>query len=181
MKVLVILLVGIIVLASAAISIQSIYADHEQKNGEGIFKDENRFNIVRLGDGDSKYQIHLLIEVRTTDGQLISVSEASHSEIKYLDHETTIKITERLGEKEIITVDGTKFQKIQYVQPLDTEQLMSGKEIAQFTGLWRLQACGEVEGHGYTCVPIFQATSSSVFITPDNVVTNQWTILSEFD
>ena len=88
---------------------------------------------------------------------------------------------EDLGKKEIITIDGTKFEKVQRVIAVDAKQLIAGKQTSHFTGLWQLIVCGVIEGHGQTCIPILQATTSSVFITEEDVVTNQWTILRELD
>ena len=170
-------LLSIIFVTLIACSIQSVYADHTLKDGKGIFKDQNRVNLITLGQEDSIYDIHVLVEVRTAQGQLISISEASHSQIKYIGYEMMSKGIEDLGKKEIITIDGTKFEKIQHVLTADTKQLMAGHQMSHFTGLWQLVACGVIEGHGQTCVPILQATTASVFITEEDVVTNQWTIL----
>ena len=88
---------------------------------------------------------------------------------------------EDLGKKEIITIDGTKFEKVQHGVTPDTKQLMAGNKTSHFTGLWQLQVCGVIEEHGQTCIPILQAITSQVFITEEDVITNQWTILRELD
>ena len=181
MKGFTIVLLSVIFVALIAYSVQPIYADHIVKDGKGIFKDQNRVNLVKLGQEDSKYNIHLLVEVRTAQGQLISISEASHSQIKYIGYEMMSKGIEDLGKKEIITIDGTKFEKVQRVIAVDAKQLIAGKQPSHFTGLWQLIVCGVIEGHGQTCIPILQAFTSYVFITEEDVVTNQWTILRELD
>ena len=181
MKVFVILLLGVIFLALISSSVQSIYADHILRDGKGIFKDQNTVNLVKLGQEDSKYHIHLLVEVRTAQGQLISISEASHSKIKYIGYETMNEVNKNLGKKEIITTDGTKFEKVQHVKLLDTKQLMAGKQTSHFTGLWQLFVCGVIEGHGQTCITALQASTSFVFIAEEDVITNQWTILRELN
>ena len=56
-------------------STQSVVADHLEP-GEGIYKNENQINLVTTKD--SKYQVHLQVEVRNAQGQLISISETSH-------------------------------------------------------------------------------------------------------
>ena len=81
-------------------SIQSIYADHTLRDGKGIFKDHNTVNLIELGQEDSKYQVHLLVEVRTAQGQLISITEASHSQIRYIGHEMLSQVIQNLGEKD---------------------------------------------------------------------------------
>ena len=181
MKVFVILLLGVIFLALISSSVQSIYADHILRDGKGIFKDLNAVNFVELGQEDSKYQIHLLVEVRTAQGQLISISEASHSQIEYIGYEMMSKGIEDLGKKEIIAIDGTKFEKVQHVKAVDAKQLIAGKQTSHFTGLWQLFVCGVIEGHGQTCITALQASTSFVFIAEEDVITNQWTILRELD
>ena len=181
MKGFTIVLLSVSFVALVAYSVQPIYADHIVKDGKGIFKDQNRVNLVTLGQEDSKYNIHLLVEVRTAQGQLISISEASHSQISYIGYEMMSEGIEDLGKKEIITIDGTKFEKVQHVLTADTKQLMAGKQTSHFTGLWQVIACGVMEGHGQTCIPILQATTAAMFITEEDVITNQWTILRELD
>ena len=186
MKGFTILLLSIIFVALTACSIQSIYADHTLKDGKGIFKDQDRVNLVRLGQEDSKYDIHVLVEVRTAQGQLISISEASHSQIGYIGHEMLSQVIQNLGEKEIITIDGTKFEKVQHVKAPNTKELMAGQQISNNISLWKLVVCVEIEGHGHKeqntlCIPFLQGSTGSVFITEEDVVTNQWTILRELN
>ena len=137
-KVFLILLLGVIFLALISSSVQSIYADHILRDGKGIFKDRNTVNLVELGQEDSKYQIHLLVEVRTAQGQLISISEASHSQIRYIGYEMLSQVIQNLGEKEIITIDGTKFEKVQHVKAPNTKELMAGQQISNNISLWKL-------------------------------------------
>ena len=176
-----ILLLSVIFVTLIAGSAQSIYADHILKDGKGIFKDQNRVNLVKLGQEDSKYHIHLLVEIRTAQGQLISISEASHSQISYIGYEMMSEGIVDWSKKEIITIDGTKFEKVQQVLTADTKQLMAGNKTSHFTGLWQVIACGVMEGHGQTCIPILQASTAAMFITEEDVITNQWTILRELD
>ena len=177
MKEFTILLLGVIFLALISSSVQSIYADHILEDGKGIFKDQNRGNLVKLGQEDSKYNIHLLVEVRTAQGQLISISEASHSQISYIGYEMMSEGIVDWSKKEIITIDGTKFEKVQHVLTADTKQLMAGKQTSHYAGFWQIITCDVIEGHGQTCIPILQSYTSSVFITEEDIITNQWTFL----
>ena len=174
-------LLSVIFVALIACSVQPIYADHILKDGKGIFKDQNRVNLVKLGQEDSKYNIHLLVEVRTAQGQLISISEASHSQISYIGYEMMSEGIVDWSKKEIITIDGTKFEKVQHVIAVDAKQMMAAKQTSNIISLWKLLACGAIEGHGQKCIPLLQAGTSSVFITEEDVVTNQWTILRELN
>ena len=72
-----ILLLSVIFVTLIAGSVQSIYADHILEDGKGIFKDEDHQNFTTI-DSNSKYQIHLQVELRNAQGQLISIAETSH-------------------------------------------------------------------------------------------------------
>ena len=186
MKKFTIMLLGVIFVVLLSGSVESIYADHILRDGKGIFKDLNAVNFVELGQEDSKYQIHLLVEVRTAQGQLISISEASHSQISYIGYEMLSQVIQNLGEKEIITIDGTKFEKVQHVKAPDTKELMAGQQISNVISSWQLIVCVEIEGHGHKeqntlCIPFLQGSTGSVFITEEDVITNQWTILRELN
>ena len=178
MKEFVISLLGIIFVALIASSIQSISADHLEP-GEGIWKDENSVNLVTTKD--SKYQVHLQVEVRNAQGQLISISETSH--VNHIPHEITdVTFDEKLGKKEIITVDNVKYEKIQYTGTLDIEQLLPpSKKPSHFIGNWVINLCKVFDKHGYTCIAPWQANSSFVSLEEDNVVKNHWTILRAID
>ena len=203
MKRFAIVLLSVIFVALIACSVQSIHADHILKDGKGIFKDQNAVNLVRLGQEDSKYNIHLLVEVRTAQGQLISISEASHSQIKYIGYEMMSKGIEDLGKKEIITIDGIKYEKVQHVftstlQPTYrtgpffsdssielifnlAEDPEMNKKIRDYS-IWKIQYCADFSavGHdGYKCIPVFQVLVPTTTLEPDDVITQQWTILRE--
>ena len=178
MKWLIMPLLSVIFVVLLVGSVQSISADHILEDGKGIFKDQNEVNLVRLGQEDSKYHIHLLVEVRNAQGQLISISEASDKQIKYIGYEMMHDQTKDFDKKEIIIIiDDIKFEKIQVVRQLDTKQLMANKQTSHYAGFWQIITCDVIEGHGQTCIPILQSYTSSVFITEEDIITNQWTFL----
>ena len=115
-----------------ACSIQSISADHLEP-GQGIFKDENdvelrETHLVKgvLGSSPffylseneiemSNYQVYLQAVLRNGDGQLINVTENTKT-AAYIPHEITDYVFDTLmGEKEIITIDNIKYEKVQYM------------------------------------------------------------------
>jgi len=174
MKEFVIPLLGVIFVALITSSIQSISADHLEL-GEGIWKDENRVNLVTTKD--SKYQVHLQVEVRNAQGQLISISETSH--VNHIPHEITDNtFNTMLGKKEIITIDNVKYEKVQYIGTLDIEQLLPpSKRPSHFIGNWVISLCQVFDKHGYDCIAPWQANSSFVSLEEDDIVKNYWTIL----
>jgi len=201
MKWLVMPLLGVIFVALIACSIQSISADHEV--GEGIFKDKSEVNIVTTQDSD--YQVYLQAVLRNVDGQLINVTENTKT-AAYIPHEIADYVFDTLmGEKEIITIDNIKYEKVQYTFSPTLEQRtmgmypifaetnikfkMEGDALAQMNekhkdySIWKIHYCADFStiGHGYQCVPVFQVLVPTMTLEPSDVVTHQWTILRELN
>ena len=193
-------LLGVIFVALIACSIQSIYADHE--SGEGIFKDKGEVDLVTTEN--TNYQVYLQAVLRNGDGQLISVTENTQTGA-YIPHEISDYVFYTfMGEKEIITIDNIKYEKVQYTFTPTLEQRWMGmypifEEIRikfNFEGdalvqlnkqnkdysLWKIHYCADFSsiGHdGLQCIPIFQVLLPTITLEPGDVVTNQWTILRE--
>ena len=175
-------------------SAQSISADHLKSDGKGVFTDQLNVNLV--SEKDSKYKIHLQVIVRDAQGQLISVLESSGG--KYLQHELTDGLfDQRLGEKEIITVDGVKYEKVRITDTPTINQRLVGlypiltetpmeiniqtSKQQEWLAAWKIHYCADFVEHGIQCVPIFQALAPTAALTEDDIVVNQWTILREMD
>ena len=177
-----------------ACSIQSISADHE--SGEGLFKDKSEVNIITTQDSD--YQVYLRAVLRNGDGQLINVTENTKT-AAYIPHELTDHVFDTLlGEKEIVTIDNIKYEKVQYTftptleqrtvkyypifeeipikYEMDKNTLALMKKLRDYHS-WKIHYCATFEGHGYACMPIFQNFAAVQLVTPTDVVTHQWTIL----
>ena len=174
MKEFVIPLLGTIFVLLLVDSIESVAADHLEP-GEGIWKDENRVNLVTTKD--SKYQVHLQVEVRNAQGQLISISETTH--VKYIPHKITDNtFNTMLGKKEIITIDSMKYEKIRFEGIHDIEKLIQpSNRPSHFIGSWVIWVCTEIDNHGFTCIFPWQANTAMVSLEEDDVVKNYWTIL----
>jgi len=171
MKKFMMLLLGVFFVTLIAGSTQSVTADHLEP-GQGIYKDENDVNYVSTKD--SKYQIHLQVEIRNAQGQLISMAETNHG--NYIPEGISdLLFYEKLGKKEIVIIDNIKYEKVQYV-----DSPMKEDEV-DYVSIWALMVCGEIYGHGHKCVSVFQASTAVGLITQTDVVTNQWTILRELN
>ena len=181
MKEFVILLLGFALVTLIACPVQFVAADH-LKPGIGIYKDETTVNIMPIRD--SKYQIYLQVEVRNAQGQLVGIFEGMHGHI--IPHKITdLTFDEKLGKKEIVTIDNIKYEKALYRGQLDVKNMLSN-DLGQITsphfiGLWKIDLCGGVDGHYSRCMAVFQANTSQVPITIEDTVTNQWTILRAID
>ena len=175
MKKFTIVLSSIIFVILISCSVQSVVADH-LKPGEGIYKDYG--DVILATTQDSEWQVILQIILRTSDGQLINVTE-SFGTAAYIPHEITDHVFDTLmGEKEIITIDNIKYEKVQYTGMLDIEQLLPpSKKPSHFIGNWVISLCSVFDKHGYTCISPWQANSSFVSLEEDDIVKNYWNIL----
>ena len=200
MKKFTIALLGVIFVTLIAGSIQSISADHLEP-GQGIFKEESEVELVTTHG--SNYQIYLQTVFRNGDDQLINVSETTEIGM-YIPHKITDHVFDTLmGKKEIITIDNIKYEKVQYIFSPTLEHRWMGfypifseiplefkygegavakmnEKIENYSN-WKIHYCAAFEGHGYTCIPVFQALVPTMTLEPDDVVTQQWTILREMN
>ena len=199
MKWLIIPLLGVISVVLLAGSVQSISADHE--SSEGIFKDKSKVNLVTTQDSD--YQVYLLTILRNGDGQLINVTENTKTG-SHIPHEITDYAFDTLmGEKEIITIDNIKYEKVQYMFSPTAEQRwismypifeqvpikikVEGEKILNVYkdhSIWKIHYCADFSsiGHdGLQCIPIFQVLVPTITLEPHDVITQQWTILRDMN
>ena len=200
MKKFTVALLSVIFVTLIAGSIQSISADHLEP-GQGIFKEESDVELVTTHG--SNYQIYLQTVFRNGNGQLINVSETIEIGM-YIPHKITDDVFDTLmGKKEIITIDNIKYEKVQYIfsptldhrwiglYPIFSEIPLEfnyeegavakmNKKIKNYS-IWKIHYCAAFEGHGYRCIPVFQALVPTMTLEPDDVVTQQWTILREMN
>jgi len=196
MKKFTIVLSSIIFVILIGCSVQSVVADHLEP-GEGIYKNYGDVNIVTTQD--SEWQVILQTILRTGDGQLINVTEST-SNAAYIPHRITDHVFDTLmGEKEIVTIDNIKYEKVQYTftptlehrfmglypifseyydlefesTPEAREQMHKQKDYS----MWKIQYCATFEGHGFSCIPIFQDLVPTMTLEQHDVITHQWTIL----
>ena len=191
-----IVLLSAIFLTLISYSAQSVAADHVEPGG-GIYKNFGDVNIVPTKD--SKYKIHLQLILRTNDGQLINITESSRS-AAYIPHAITDHVFDTLmGKKEIITIDNVMYEKVQYrytptlehrfmglypifsenydlvfeTTPEAREKMHEHKEFS----MWKIHYCATFEGHGFSCIPVFQDLVPTMTLAQHDIVTQQWTIL----
>ena len=196
-----IVLLGTVFVVLIACSVQPVVADHLEP-GDGIYKDVRNVNLVTTTQ-DSKWQVNLLIILRTGDGQLINVTEST-AYAAYVPHQITDHVFDTLmGEKEIVTIDDIKYEKVQYTYTPTLEHRFMGlypifsenydlefkstpearekmHEHKDFS-MWKIHYCATFEGHGFSCIPIFQDLVPTMTLEPTDVITQHWTILRELD
>ena len=105
-----------------------------------------------------------------------------------------------MGEKEIVTIDNIKYEKVQYTftptleqrtikyypifeeipieYELDKNTLALMKELRDYHS-WKIHYCATFFelGHPYICLPVFQSFNVVYHVDPTDVVTHQWTVL----
>jgi len=199
-------LLSTIFVALIACSIQSISADHLEP-GPGIFLDENEVELVSYWTTESatiqgsSYQVYLQTVIRNDDGQLINVTEITRTGA-FVRHELTDYVFDTLmGEKEIITIDNIKYEKVQYAFSPTIEQRWIGMypifeeipikikvegekilNVYKDHSIWKIHYCADFSniGHdGLQCIPVFQVLVPTITLEPNDVVTHQWTILRD--
>ena len=199
MKKFIALLLSVILVTLIAGSVQSIYADHLEQD-QGIFVSDAE--VILATTEDSNYQVYLQMVLRNGDDQLINVTESTANG-SFIPHKITDHVFDTLmGEKEIITIDNIKYEKVQYIFNPTLEQRFLGLypifsaitlefisepgpqsiklyEESQDYSIWKIHYCAEFEGHGLHCIPIFQVLVPTMTLEPSDVVTHQWTILRE--
>jgi hypothetical protein len=186
-----------IFLTFIAYSGQSVIADHDEL-GDGIYKGVSDVNLVATTQ-DSKWQVNLLTILRTGDGQLINITEST-ANAAYVPHQITDHAFDTLmGEKEIITIDNTKYEKVQYTftpalehrfmgfypifsenYDLEFESTPEARELMhkhKDFSMWKIHYCATFEGHGFSCIPIFQDLVPTMTLEEHDIITHQWTIL----
>ena len=167
-------MLSVIFTALIICSIQYASADH-LLGDQGIFKDET---TVSVEDSiDSKYMIHLQVVVRDAQGQLVSVSEAMHG--MYIPHKITdIVFDEMPGKKGIVIIDKIEYEKLQYTDTYDVQQISFTKSFLALQTTWTLKFIADTDGHGLRLLPIFQAYVP-LSLTEGDILTFNWTILRE--
>ena len=198
MKIFAMILSSVIFVILIGCSTQSVVADHVGLSGDGIYTGYNEVNIVTT-KADSKWQVNLQLILRTGDGQLINITEST-GYAAYIPHVITDHTFDTLmGEKEIVTVDNVKYEKVQYsftpalehrfmgLYPIFSEyydlEFESTPEAVELMknqkdfAMWKIHYCATFEGHGFTCIPIFQDLVPTLTLNPSDTITLQWTIL----
>jgi len=192
-----VVLLSTIFLTLIASFVQSVVADHDEP-GNGIFNDYGDVNLITTNQ-ESKWYVNLQLILRTSDGQLINVTESTAS-AGYIPHQITDHVFDTLmGEKEIVTIDDIKYEKVQYTYTPTLEHRFMGlypiftenydwefestpkarekmSEHKDFS-LWKIHYCASFEGHGFSCIPIFQDLVPTMTLEQRDVITHQWTIL----
>jgi len=180
-------------------SIQSISAE-ENIPIEGLFVNPGEVELVTTLD--SNYKIYLQVVIRNADGQLVNVTESTANGA-YIPHMISDHVFDTLmSEKEIISIDGIKYEKAQwknspslehrwiglypifseialnFVSERDEDSMKMHNNHKDFS-IWKIHYCADWKNFGYSCIPVFQVLVPNMTLDPTDIVEHQWTILRE--
>ena len=124
---------------------------------------------------NSEYLVHLQVVLRDAGGGLISVTESTNG--YYVPHDVTDEAFDHnFGEKEIVTVDNIKYEKVQYTEKYSLDLPMKL--------MFFIPAVIEVSQGSETVLVdayIFQAFVPLVYLEEGDVINTQWTILKKIN
>ena len=166
-------------------SVQSVTADDATLIGVNIIPTE-----------DSEFQVHLQVVVRDSEGQLVSVTESTNGWttialqgktipgiVMVDDKQVTTNLTDNVFneevEKEIVSVDGIKYEKVQWIDSTSSCEVETCQDIHQNVGAWNINFYGDFNKFGFLNIPLFQAMTSNVILEDEDNIVNQWTVLRE--
>ena len=112
-------------------------------------------------DEESKYDIHLRVTVRNSQGELISVIESKSG--RYMPVSFTDQVFDQLFEKELVEINGEKIQVAKYVDRYTTDNDSIGNFFF------------EVTKSGYN-INVFEIFPPHVGIEPNDELYAEWTI-----
>ena len=95
----------------------------------------------------------------------------------YLDHKVTDKSFDtKLGEKEIVTVDGIKYEKVQFGRDFNAMNYLGDSGVG---GLWLVEVCGQLSNEllDTECANIFEVRTNQVVLEVGDIITTDWVIL----
>ena len=161
-----------------------------------IADDATLIGVDIIPTKDSELQVHLQVVIRDSQGQLVSVTESTSGwttitlqgktipGIVMMDNKQVITnltdnvFNEEIG-KEIITIDGISYEKVQWIDTTSSCEEETCKDVHQNIGTWNINFYGDFDKFGFLNIPLFQAMTSTVILDDDDDITNQWTILRE--
>ena len=131
---------------------------------------------------DSEYIMHIQIEVRNAQDQLVSVTESIIG--NHIHHEIPDRVFDSIvTQKEIIAIDGIKYEKVQLEissESPDMADVPPGLDGREYGKTLQYNLCGVSEHDKLSCVTL-QSSRYWALTEPGDVSTAIWTILRPAD
>ena len=133
-------------------------------------------------EGNSEYIMHIQVEVRNAQEQLVSVTESIIG--NHIHHEISDHVFDSIvAEKEIITIDGIEYEKVQLEissESPDMADASPGLDVREYGKTLQYNLCGVSEHDKLSCVT-FDSSRYWALTEPGDVSTAIWTILRPVD
>ena len=126
-----------------------------------------------------KYLMHVQVEIRNAQEQLVSITESRLG--KHMHHEIPDHVFDSIiGQKEIITVDGIKYEKVQFEISSGGPDMANLSPEREYGNNLRFSLCGTSEQDKFTCINL-QSARYFVLTESGDIATSKWTILRMID
>ena len=165
-----------------------------------IIADDNPNVKIHTLDPDInlRYEVYLQTTIRDAQGQLLSVTESTLGWVAitaFPDGKSMPDLVEQvfnhniLDEKEVVTIDNVKYEKIQFFNELVVDHnkllnvnpatnLYTGGKIGTSSGsVYNICMDFNEIGYGHLCGPFVAAKMPLIHLAEGNILTDQWTIL----
>ena len=130
-------------------------------------------------EGNSEYIMHIQLEVRNAQEQLVSVTESIIG--NHIHHEISDHVFDSIvAEKEIITIDGIEYEKVQLEISSESPDMADVSSGHEYGKTLQYNLCGVSEHDKLSCVT-FDSSRYWALTEPGDVSTAIWTILRPVD
>ena len=130
-------------------------------------------------EAGSEYIMHIQVEVRNAQGQLVSVTESIFG--NHIHHEIPDHVFDSIvAQKEIITIDGIEYEKIQLEISSESPDMADASPGHEYGKTLQYNLCGVSEHDKLSCVT-FDSSRYWALTEPGDVSTAIWTILRPVD
>ena len=126
-----------------------------------------------------KYLVHIQVEVRNAQEQLVSITESRLGE--YMHYEIPDYVFDStISQKEIITVGKIKYEKVQFEISSESSDMEDSPSERKYGNNLRFSLCGTSEHDKFTCINL-QSARYFVLTESGDVVISKWTVLRMID
>ena len=126
-----------------------------------------------------KYLVHIQVEVRNAQEQLVSITESRLGE--YMHYEIPDYVFDSVvGQKEIIVMDGINYEKVQFEVSYERSVKTDPDLVHDYENKLRFSLCGTSEYDKLSCMSL-ESAKYWILTEEGDVVTSKWTVLRVID
>ena len=126
-------------------------------------------------DSNSKYVIHVQLEIRNAEEQLISITESKFG--KHMEQEIPDYVFNSIiGQKETITINEIVYEKVQFEVSMKHTDMKNLPDARTYDPYLQFILCGESESNKSSCMEL-QSAKYWVAMDENDIITSKWTVL----